>query len=63
MIVMIWFNIRELDEPSGCEADIWRVCANHDEVKRNHGIISVQKISNMVGGALGSAILWLWKVL
>ncbi len=37
---MRWYNIREHKEPSGCEADIWRVCANHDEAKQNHDIMS-----------------------
>ncbi len=31
------YNIREHNEASGCEADIWRMCANLDEAKRNHG--------------------------
>ena len=35
----LWYNIREHKEPSGCGADIWRLCANHDEAKWNHGII------------------------
>ena len=25
-----WYNVREHNEPSGYEADIWRVCSNHD---------------------------------
>ncbi len=33
----IRYNVREHNEPSGCEADIWRMCANHDGTKRNHG--------------------------
>ena len=35
----LWYNMREHNEPSGCEADIWRMCANHDEAERNHGMI------------------------
>jgi len=26
------YNVREHNEPSVCEADIWRMCANHDSV-------------------------------
>ena len=36
-----WYNVREHNEPSGCEADIWRMCANHDEAKHNYGIITL----------------------
>ncbi len=41
----IWYNIREHNEPSGCGADIWRMCANHDEAKQNHGIICANTMS------------------
>lgn len=32
--------MREHDEPSGCVAGIWRMCANHGGAKQNHGIIT-----------------------
>lgn len=32
------YNMREHNEPSDCEAGIWRMCANHDEAERNHGV-------------------------
>lgn len=37
LLISLWYNIREHNEPSGCEADIRRMCENHDGAKRNHG--------------------------
>lgn len=33
----VWYNICEHNEPSGWVADIWRMCATHDEAERSHG--------------------------